>query len=57
MGIVIAFIIIVAGYVGYHASQNVPLEGEAHSILPELQIHSLENLQIIPLKSDQTISS
>lgn len=45
MGIVIAFIIIVARYVGYHASQDAGYEKEAdaHGILPESQIHSYES--------------
>lgn len=55
MGIVIAFIIIVAGYVGYHASQDAEYEKEAdaHSILPKSQIHSYEFQQMIQLKPDQ----
>ncbi|KFM20051.1 hypothetical protein AAA799P11_00361 [Marine Group I thaumarchaeote SCGC AAA799-P11] len=36
IGIVIAFIIIVAGYVGYHASQEVP--AEKHDISLELEV-------------------
>lgn len=36
MGIVIAFIIIVAGFVGYHASQEAPAEG--HDISSELDM-------------------
>ena len=55
MAIVIAFIIVVAGYVGYHASQDVGYEKEAdaHSILPESQIHSYEFSQMIQIKPDQ----
>ncbi|WP_232202963.1 MULTISPECIES: hypothetical protein [Nitrosopumilus] len=38
MGIVIAFIIVVAGFVGYHASQDVPEYAEEHNISSELNI-------------------
>lgn len=38
MGIVIAFIIVVAGFVGYHASQDVPEYAEEHNISSELDI-------------------
>ncbi len=57
MAIVIAFIIIVAGYVGYHASQDAGYEKEAdaHSILPESQIHSYKFSQMIQIEPDQII--
>lgn len=41
MGIVIAFIIVVAGFVGYHASQQAP-EVEGHDISVELDILGAE---------------
>jgi len=37
MALVIAMFIIVGVYVGYHASQQVPEEGEAHNITIELE--------------------
>ncbi len=38
MALVIAMFIIVGAYVGYHASQQVEEEGEAHSINTDLEI-------------------
>lgn len=55
MGIVIAFIIIVAAYIGYYASQDVQPEGETHGILLEPQTHSFEAAQIVKVKVDQAI--
>ena len=55
MAIVIAFIIVVGAYVGYHASQ-VPDTGEAHNIEIEPQIHSYE-LQINEIKKEPIVTS
>lgn len=44
MSIVIAFIIIVAGYVGYNASQEVP-EAEGHGISTGLNILDTDIIQ------------
>ena len=41
MAIVIGFIIVVAGYVGFHASQVEP-EAGGHDISPELEILNTE---------------
>ncbi|MEK9681886.1 MAG: hypothetical protein VW081_03270 [Nitrosopumilus sp.] len=41
MAIVIGFIIVVAGYVGYHASQAPP-EAGGHDISPELEVFNTE---------------
>jgi hypothetical protein len=54
IGIVIAFIIIVAGYVGYHASQNTDLGG--HDISLELEVlntntNSIQTLNQVVIKS------
>lgn len=38
MALVIAMFVIVGAYVGYHASQQVEEEGEAHSINTDLEI-------------------
>ena len=38
MALVIAMFVIVGAYVGYHASQQVEEEGEAHSINMDLEI-------------------
>jgi hypothetical protein len=48
MGIVIAFIIVTAVYVGYHASQT-PETGEAHDISYHAQTFALMQL----VKSEQ----
>ncbi|MDH3502262.1 MAG: hypothetical protein OEL69_07135 [Nitrosopumilus sp.] len=53
MGIVIAFIIITAVYVGYHASQTSTPEVKGHSIDLDPQIDSFEVSQEIQLKTDQ----
>jgi hypothetical protein len=37
MALVIAMFVIVGVYVGYHASQQVPEEGEGHNITIELE--------------------
>lgn len=49
IGIVIAFIIIVAGYVGYHASQQEP-EAGGYDISPELEVLGTDPKNIQPLK-------
>ena len=38
MALVIAMFVIVGAYVGYHASQQVEEEGEAHNINVDLEI-------------------
>ena len=38
IAIVIIFFVVVGVYVGYHASQVVPEEGEGHNITIELEI-------------------
>ncbi|MHA7733864.1 hypothetical protein [Nitrosopumilus sp. S6] len=49
IGIVIAFIIVVAGYVGYHASQQEPEVG-GHDISLELDVLDVDTKTIQPLK-------
>ena len=53
IALVIAVFIIVGIYVGYHASQQEPLEGESHNITIELEtlnnsglVQILQNLEI-----------
>lgn len=55
IGIVIAFIIIVAGYVGYHASQQEP-EAGGHDIslepdILDADIKSIQYLNQVSIKS------
>ncbi|WP_297439759.1 hypothetical protein [Nitrosopumilus sp.] len=49
MALVIAMFVIVGVYVGYHASQQVEDQGEAHSINFELELleQNTENMQIL----------
>ncbi|QDI88093.1 hypothetical protein Nisw_00380 [Candidatus Nitrosopumilus sp. SW] len=49
IGIVIAFIIVVAAYVGYYASQQESEVGE-HDISLELEVLDLDSKNIQPLK-------
>ncbi|WP_428326952.1 hypothetical protein [Nitrosopumilus sp.] len=49
IGVVIAFIIIVAGYVGYHASQQEPEVG-GHDISLKLDVLGEDVKNIQPLK-------
>jgi len=49
IGIVIAFIIMVAGYVGYHASQQEP-EAGGHDISLALEVLDTDAKTIHPLK-------
>jgi hypothetical protein len=47
IGLVIAMFIIVGGYVGYHASQQITVEeAEGHDIIVELEILN-ENTELI----------
>ncbi|MBI1662917.1 MAG: hypothetical protein IS860_05400 [Nitrosopumilus sp.] len=56
MGIVIAFIIVVAGYVGYHASQEAPEVG-GHDTSLELEILDADTKIIQALQKQIMIKS
>ena len=48
MVLVIAMFVIVGAYVGYHASQQVEKEGEAHNINMDLEILD-QNLGLVQI--------
>ena len=45
MGIVIAFIIGIAAWVGFYAAQE-PVESDGHNISVELEIQSIESMEL-----------
>ena len=59
IGLVIAMFVIVGGYVGYHASQEMTDEGaEGHDIMVDLEILNgntwvIDNLQYVELKKSR----
>ena len=56
IGLVIATIIIAGVYVGYYAAQDAqenPAEG--HNINPEISVHNQDPIQILNVKTEQTV--
>ena len=53
IALVIAIFIIVGVYVGYHVSQQEPLEGEGHNITIELE--TLNNSELVQILQNPEI--